>query len=55
MFFPDKGGSTVAPKKICATCPVTEQCLEFAMENDERFGVWGGKTERERRKLRRRM
>lgn len=48
-FFPEKGGSTRDAKKICADCEVTEACLEYAMENDERFGIWGGLSERERR------
>lgn len=53
-FFPEKGGSTRDAKKICAACEVRAQCLEYALENDERFGIWGGLSERERRKLRKR-
>jgi WhiB family redox-sensing transcriptional regulator len=53
-FFPEKGGSTRDAKKICATCEVKAQCLEYALANDERFGIWGGLSERERRKLRKR-
>lgn len=53
-FFPEKGGSTRDAKKICSTCEVRTQCLEYALENDERFGIWGGLSERERRKLRKR-
>jgi WhiB family redox-sensing transcriptional regulator len=53
-FFPEKGGSTRDAKKICASCEVRAQCLEYALENDERFGIWGGLSERERRKLRKR-
>ena len=53
-FFPEKGGSTRDAKRICASCTVREDCLEFALEHDERFGIWGGLSERERRKLRRR-
>lgn len=53
-FFPEKGGSTRDAKKICTTCEVRAQCLEYALQNDERFGIWGGLSERERRKLRRR-
>ncbi|PPF20374.1 sporulation protein [Rathayibacter sp. AY1A4] len=53
-FFPEKGGSTRDAKKICTSCEVRAQCLEYALENDERFGIWGGLSERERRKLRRR-
>jgi len=53
-FFPEKGGSTRDAKKICSSCEVRTQCLEYALENDERFGIWGGLSERERRKLRKR-
>jgi len=53
-FFPEKGGSTRDAKKICTTCEVKTECLEYALQNDERFGIWGGLSERERRKLRRR-
>jgi WhiB family redox-sensing transcriptional regulator len=53
-FFPEKGGSTRDAKKICTSCEVRAQCLEYALQNDERFGIWGGLSERERRKLRKR-
>jgi WhiB family redox-sensing transcriptional regulator len=53
-FFPEKGGSTREAKKICGSCEVRDRCLEYALENDERFGIWGGLSERERRKLRKR-
>ena len=52
-FFPEKGGSTRDAKRICTSCEVRDQCLEYALENDERFGIWGGLSERERRKLKR--
>jgi WhiB family transcriptional regulator, redox-sensing transcriptional regulator len=51
-FFPEKGGSTREAKRVCASCPVRMECLEFALGNDERFGIWGGLSERERRRLR---
>ena len=51
-FFPEKGGSTRDAKKICTSCEVRAQCLDYALLNDERFGIWGGLSERERRKLR---
>lgn len=51
QFFPEKGGATALAKKLCKECPVKAQCLEFALANDERFGIWGGLSERERRKL----
>ncbi|MBA8816641.1 WhiB family redox-sensing transcriptional regulator [Microbacterium halimionae] len=53
-FFPEKGGSTRDAKRICTSCDVRSQCLEYALQNDERFGIWGGLSERERRKLKRR-
>ncbi len=52
-FFPEKGGSTREAKAVCQSCQVREQCLEYALVNDERFGIWGGLSERERRRLRR--
>ena len=52
-FFPEKGGSTREAKRICAMCPVQEECLAHALDNDERFGIWGGMSERERRRLKR--
>jgi WhiB family redox-sensing transcriptional regulator len=54
-FFPEKGGSTREAKKICTGCEVRAECLEYALGNDERFGIWGGLSERERRRLRRRV
>ena len=52
-FFPEKGGSTREAKRICTTCEVRSECLEYALEHDERFGIWGGLSERERRRLKR--
>jgi WhiB family redox-sensing transcriptional regulator len=54
-FFPEKGGSTKEAKRICLGCPVKKQCLQWALDKDERFGVWGGLSERERRRLKRRI
>ena len=54
-FFPEKGGSTREAKSVCKTCTVKQECLEYALQNDERYGIWGGLSERERRKLRRRV
>lgn len=50
-FFPEKGGSTRAAKTVCRICEVRVECLAEALENDERFGIWGGFSERERRKI----
>jgi WhiB family transcriptional regulator, redox-sensing transcriptional regulator len=52
-FFPERGGSTAAAKRVCQGCPVRAECLEYALANDERFGVWGGLSERERRRIQR--
>ena len=52
-FFPEKGGSTREAKRICVGCEVKGECLEYALEQDERFGIWGGLSERERRRLKR--
>jgi WhiB family redox-sensing transcriptional regulator len=57
MFFPI--GTTglaldqiEAARSVCALCPVTQECLEFALATNQEAGVWGGTTEEERRKLR---
>lgn len=52
-FFPEKGGSTREAKRVCGGCEVRAECLSYALANDERFGIWGGLSERERRRLRR--
>jgi WhiB family transcriptional regulator, redox-sensing transcriptional regulator len=48
LFFPERGGSTKAARRVCADCAVSDRCLDFALDNFERFGIWGGKSERER-------
>lgn len=48
-FFPEKGGSSADAKKVCASCEVRVECLDAALANDERFGIWGGLSERQRR------
>lgn len=53
VFFPDRGESLAPAKAVCAECIVRDECLEYALDHGERFGVWGGTSERERRKLRR--
>lgn len=54
-FFPEKGGSTRDAKKVCLSCDVRGECLKYALDHDERFGVWGGLSERERRSLKKLM
>ncbi|PZH04254.1 WhiB family transcriptional regulator [Streptomyces sp. NTH33] len=53
FFFPEPGSSVREAKRICGMCEMRSACLEYALENDERFGVWGGLSEQERRTLRR--
>lgn len=53
IFFPDRGESLAPAQAVCAECIVAEECLEYALDNGERFGVWGGTSERERRRIRR--
>lgn len=50
-FFPSDGVGVDSARKICATCSVQEQCLEYALENRIDHGVWGGSSERERRRI----
>jgi WhiB family redox-sensing transcriptional regulator len=53
-FFPEKGGSTREAKRVCMACEVRAECLEYALAKDERFGIWGGLSERERRRVKKR-
>ena len=63
IFFPDPFEDqedvvftkTKQAKAICAECPLTEECLRYALENPELQGIWGGSTVKERQLLRRRM
>jgi WhiB family transcriptional regulator, redox-sensing transcriptional regulator len=52
-FFPEKGESNRNAKSVCFGCEVRAECLEYALANDERWGVWGGLSEKQRRKLKR--
>ena len=53
LFFPERGSSTREAKEVCRGCVVREDCLEYALANGEKFGIWGGMSERERRRVRR--
>ncbi|MBA2336901.1 MAG: WhiB family transcriptional regulator [Acidimicrobiia bacterium] len=53
LFFPERGASTRTAKSICRQCSVRTECLEFAITSSEKFGIWGGLSERERRRIRR--
>jgi WhiB family transcriptional regulator, redox-sensing transcriptional regulator len=53
LFFPERGASTREAKEVCRGCVVRMECLEYALVNGEKFGIWGGMSERERRRVRR--
>ena len=50
-FFPSDGSGVEVARRICATCAVKEPCLEYALANRVDHGVWGGCSERERRRI----
>lgn len=52
FFFPEPGSSVREAKRICGMCEMRSACLDYALTNDERFGVWGGLSEKERLRLR---
>jgi WhiB family redox-sensing transcriptional regulator len=54
IFFPSTDAEAGPAKTICATCPVRDECLEWAIATRQEDGVWGGMTDNERRRLRRR-
>ena len=49
IFFVERGESGEEAKAICATCPVKQECLDYALANNETIGVWGGMSRRQRR------
>jgi len=51
VFFPSDGVGVETAKEICASCPMKEPCLEYAIENRVDHGVWGGASERQRRRI----
>lgn len=51
LFFPDSARTAREAVAICNTCPVVEECLDYSLEARERFGVWGGLTDKQRRSL----
>ncbi len=53
LFFPERGASTREAKEVCRGCVVRDECLDYAISRNEKFGIWGGLSERERRKVRR--
>lgn len=54
LFYPDKGENATAAKKICEQCAVSRECLDWALSHGEDVGVWGGMSQQERNRLRRR-
>ncbi len=52
VFFAGQGESTAAAKAVCQSCVVRAECAEYALATGQRFGVWGGLSERERRRIR---
>jgi WhiB family redox-sensing transcriptional regulator len=52
LFFPDVGERNPAAKAVCGRCAVREPCLAFALDNREVYGIWGGLSADERKKLR---
>jgi WhiB family redox-sensing transcriptional regulator len=53
LFFPEKGVPAAIAKAMCGQCPVRVQCLDFALATHQEFGIWGGMSARERRRIRR--
>lgn len=53
IFYPAAGENTKQAKRMCAVCPVRTECLDYALEHGEVFGIWGGYTEADRRRLKR--
>lgn len=53
LFFPEKGGSTREAKAVCSRCEVRPECAGYALHHNERYGIWGGLSEVDRRRLRR--
>jgi WhiB family redox-sensing transcriptional regulator len=51
VFFPNSGSGVIVAQKICQRCPVAEPCLDYALEQRIEFGVWGGVSERGRRRI----
>lgn len=55
LFFPDSEADSAPALAVCAVCPVRQACLDFALRTRQNDGVWGGHTETERKRLRRRL
>ena len=55
LWFPEGSSTGYAAKKMCRRCPVMDECLRYALDNNEQYGVWGGMGSSERRNMRRRL
>jgi len=53
LFFPERGQDAGPAKALCRECPVRSQCLSWAIDSGQKYGIWGGMTESQRRRLRR--
>lgn len=53
MFFPEKGASSRLAKQVCADCPVAGECLQYALDENIEFGIWGGTSATDRAEMRR--
>lgn len=53
LWFPERGASVAEAKAVCRVCPVQSECLDHAIRCGEKHGIWGGRSERERRRIRR--
>lgn len=56
LWFAEEGNyqASIEAKKVCQTCPVVQQCLEYAIDNNILYGIWGASTLRERQAVKRR-
>lgn len=52
IFFPEKGGSTEAAKRVCRSCPVIADCLDYATRTQQNVGIWAGRAPRQLRAAR---
>jgi len=52
LFFPERGMPVDNARAVCRGCEVRQECLDYAIDNSERFGIWGGLSEKERRRMR---
>ncbi len=51
IFYPEKGGSTAPATSVCNSCSVRGECLEYAVTNDIRHGIWGGTSDNDRKRM----